>query len=103
MKLWLLIFLMAAVTYLSRASHLFLPVERLPRWVKENLDLIPLAILSAIVALNLVVHQGSLQWAGSVKYLIAVLFVIVIGCVTKRSGLAVVAGLGLYIALKNFL
>lgn len=103
MKLWLLIILMAVITYLLRASHLFLPGERLPRWVRENLDFIPLAILSAIVALNLVVHQGALQWAGSIKYFIAILLVIVISCVTKKSGLAVVAGLLLYVALKYFL
>lgn len=50
MSLWTLIALMAIVTYATRALYLIVPTDRLPRWLVDNLDLVPVAVLAAMIA-----------------------------------------------------
>lgn len=58
MSLWTLIALMAVVTYASRALYLFVPADRIPRWLADHLDLVPVAVLSAMIAPG-VVGEGA--------------------------------------------
>jgi branched-subunit amino acid transport protein len=60
--LWLVIFGMGAITYGLRASSLLL-AERLPRqaWLGSFLRFVPVAVLSAIVALEMALPDGTLN------------------------------------------
>jgi branched-subunit amino acid transport protein len=101
MKLWTLIASMAVVTYLARALHLLVPEERVPAWVRRNLDLIPIVILAAMIAPAMLAPPGSPP-GGSLTYLLGAGATVAVLRATGRAGLAVVAGLALHVALRLF-
>jgi len=76
----LLMFGMGAVTYLPRLLPLFFLSQReLPRWLVDWLELIPVAILAALLAPALLINpQGSLElsrpelWVAVPTFLFAV-------------------------------
>ncbi len=103
MRLWLLIALMALVTYASKAAYLLVPVHRIPKSVQENLDLIPVVILSAIVANSLLVHRGALDLPASLTYLAASAITVAVYFASKKPGLAVTVGLLSHVLMRALL
>lgn len=89
MTVWMLIALMALVTYASRALYLFVPEVWVPRWLRENLDLVPVAILAAMIAPG-ALGQGpgwsDLSGPGATAITVVLYFV------TKSPGWAVTGG-----------
>ncbi len=80
MSTWLAILAVGAVTFLLRASFIvFADPHRFPHFFRQALTFVPPAVLAAIVAPGLLVHQGALdlsldnpRWiAGLVAILVA--------------------------------
>ncbi|AMV73540.1 hypothetical protein JCM30471_19570 [Desulfuromonas carbonis] len=93
----LLLLGMGAVTYLPRLLPLlFLSQRTLPRWLVEWLELIPVAILAALLAPALLVDDG----AGRIDLLRPQLWVAVptfyVAWRSRSLGGTVVAGMGLF-------
>lgn len=87
---------MGLVTYLPRWLPLFVLSQRkLPRWLIEWLDLIPAAILSALVFQDLFVRGGGGIDLFNPKALIA-LPTLIFALKTKSLGGTVVVGMLLY-------
>jgi len=99
----LLLLGMGAVTYLPRLLPLFFLSQRaLPRWLVEWLELIPVAILAALLAPALLVDDG----AGRIDLLRPQLWVAVptfwVAWRTRSLGGTVLAGMGLFWLLGWF-
>jgi branched-subunit amino acid transport protein len=98
----LTIFGMGLVTYIPRWLPLFLIAQRqLPRWVIEWLDLIPVAILCALIFPELFTFQDSSSVGLrqleplSPKSLVAIP-TLVFAILTKSLGGTVIVGMSLY-------
>lgn len=103
MNLWVLIGLMGIVTYFSRASYLLVPIDKVPKWVEKNLEYIPIAILSSIIAPSLLIHEDALNFSLSITYIISAIITILIYLFSKKPGLAVFIGLSSHVILKLYL
>ena len=94
--LWLVIFGMGAITYGLRASSLLL-AERLPRqaWLGSFLRFVPVAVLSAIVALEMALPDGALNLSPLSNHrLLAGALAILVAWRTKNVILTIAAGMG---------
>jgi branched-subunit amino acid transport protein len=102
-EFWLLIAGMGLVTYLPRwAPLLFLSERKLPRWLVEWLDLIPAAILGALVAPALLV-TGEPRTLDLLRPEVAVAVpTLLLAWRTRSLAGTVVAGMGLYWLLDRF-
>ncbi len=80
MKVWLAITLVAAVTFLERASFIvFLNRWQMPDWLVRMLRFVPVAVFPALIAPLFFINDGALDiapsnlrlWAGLVAALVA--------------------------------
>ena len=99
MMLWILIGLMAVVTYASRALYLFIPEDRIPRWLGRNLDLIPVVILSSMIGPALLAREPSVS-GGSLTHVLAAGLTAALLALTRNAGWAVIGGVLSHLALK---
>ncbi|BCS54411.1 AzlD domain-containing protein [Geobacter sp. SVR] len=101
-KLLTLIGLMAVVTYVTRAGHLLIPQDKIPTWIREHLDLIPVVIMSSIVSTSIFIHNNSCKLEYSATYIVAAVITVLTYVFLRRGGVAVMVGLGFHIGLKMF-
>lgn len=95
---------MGLVTYLPRwAPLLFLPERRLPDWLVEWLDLIPAAILSALVFPALVVSGEPRQFDLFRPEVAVAIPTLLFAYRTRSLAGTVVVGMGLFWMLNEFL
>lgn len=93
----LLLFAMGAVTYLPRMLPLLtLSRKELPRWFVEWLDLIPAAILSALLLPSLITSGSPRQLDLINPEIITAIPVFVVAVKSRSLGGTVLAGMGLY-------
>ncbi len=93
---------MGLVTYLPRWFPLvFLSRRNLPRWLIEWLDLIPAAILSALLLPDLVTHGTPRHLALWQPELWVAIPTFVFALKTKSLGGTVVVGMGLFWLAKS--
>ncbi|MBW1980707.1 MAG: AzlD domain-containing protein [Deltaproteobacteria bacterium] len=93
----LLVLGMGVVTYLPRwVPLLFLSRRQLPQWFVEWLDLLPVAILSALLAPELVTHGVPRCLSLSQAKLWVALPTFVFALKTKSLGGTVLVGMALY-------
>jgi branched-subunit amino acid transport protein len=101
---WLLIALMALVTYLPRWLPLALAGRvRLPRPLERALDFVPVAVLTAIVAQTALVRDGALDISTDNYHAIAALTAFLVALLTRHLFITVVAGLACFAMLRIFL
>lgn len=95
MSTWLAIVLVGAVTFLLRASFIvFADPHRFPHRFRQALAFVPPAVLAAIVAPGLLVHDGVVDptWtnfrfvAGVVAILVAARVRSVVACIAAGMG-----------------
>ena len=101
MNIWLLITLMALVTYLPR----YLPIAlagrvRLPGALEQALDFVPIAVLTAIVAQASLVRGGEVDISLANQHALATLAAFVAALLWRRLFLTIVVGLACFVALK---
>ena len=91
MTIWLVILGVSACTYLLRASFIvFADPHRFPKRFRQALAFVPPAVLAAIVAPGLLLHDGSFALSAENPRWIAGAVAIVVGA-KSRSMLATIA------------
>lgn len=99
-----LLLLMGIVTYLPRMLPLVLLSQRkLPSWFAEWLELIPVAILSALIAPTLFVHNSPRVFSLDKPELIAAVPTLLFALKTRSLATTVVIGMFCYWLAKAFL
>ena len=101
---WLLIALMAVVTYLPR----FLPFAlagkvHLPPTLERGLDFVPIAVLTAIVAQTALVRDGALDISLDNHHAVAASAAFAVALLTRHLFLTIAAGLVCFAVLRLFL
>jgi len=101
MNEWLLIGLMALVTYLPR----YLPMALagrvgLPPLLERGLDFVPIAVLSAIIAQASLIRGGELLFSWTNFHALAALAAFVTAALSGRLFLTIGVGLACFVGLK---
>jgi branched-subunit amino acid transport protein len=100
MNEWLLIALMALVTYLPRALPLaFAGRVRLPAALERGLEFVPIAVLTAIIAQTALVRDGTLDLSLQNHHAIAASVAFAVALLTRHLFLTIVAGLACFALL----
>ena len=93
-ELWLIILGGMTVTYLIRLSFFFfIPPDRLPGWFRRGLRYIPPAVLAALIAPELLLHDGTLYLSFANHRLIAGSISALVAWRTRNTWLTIVSGL----------
>ena len=100
MNEWLLIALMALVTYLPRALPLaFAGRVRLPAALERGLEFVPIAVLTAIIAQTALVRDGALDLSLQNHHALAASVAFAVALLTRHLFLTIVAGLACFALL----
>ena len=104
MNIWLLIALMALVTYLPR----FLPMAlagrvQLPPALERALDFVPIAVLTAIIARATLVRGDTLDFSMANLHALAALAALAAALLWRRLFVTIAVGLACYAGLKLLL
>lgn len=104
MNLWLLILLMALVTYLPRYLPMALAGRvRLPPTLEQALDFVPIAVLTAIVAQTALVRDGAVDLSPANLHALAALAAFVAALLWRRLFVTIAVGLVCFAGLKLLL
>ena len=102
MEIWLIILGMALVTYLPRLLPLtHLREETLPDWVKDSLQYVPIAVLSALVSVEFLPSPGWGQFTFDAR-LPAGLAALAIAWRTRSAILTIVGGMAIFLLLLSW-
>ena len=104
MNIWIIMLIVGLLTFGIRLSFILI----LDRWspppiVERALRFVPVAVLSAIIAPELVLHGGTLDISLSNERLIAGLVAMLVAWFTKNIVWTILAGMAILLALQNFL
>ena len=103
MNEWLLIGLMALVTYLPRYLPLAMAGRvRIPPLLEHALDFVPIAVLTAIVAQSAMIREGSLAISFSNHHALAALAALLVSLSTRHLFLTIGSGLAAFVLLKLY-
>ena len=95
MSTWLAIAGVAASTFLLRASFIvFADPHRFPRRFRQALTFVPPAVLAAIVAPGLLMHEGAVDLSLDNPRWIAGVLAILVAARTRSVLAAIVSGMG---------
>lgn len=101
MNEWLLVFLMAAVTYLPRYLPLALAGRvRMPPTLERALDYVPIAVLTAIVAQTAIIHDGAPDISLGNLHAVAALAAFIAALVWRRLFVTIAVGLVSFAILR---
>ncbi len=99
LDIWLTILLGGALTFTIRFSFIgLLTHHRLPAWAGHALRLVPVAALSALAAADIAAPQATSALLGA--KLLAALTAAIAAAWTRSVGWAVVAGMGVFLAIQ---
>ena len=91
---WWLIIGMTALTFLPRYLPLaFAGKVRIPLWLKQALELVPIAVLTAIIVQMSLVRDGDISISADNHYLIAAVAAFAVALWRKHLMLTIVVGL----------
>jgi branched-subunit amino acid transport protein len=94
MKVWVVILLVSAATFLLRASFIvFANPQRFPKRFRQALAYVPPAVLAAFVAPGLLIHAGAIDLSGSNPRWIAGVVAIAVGARTRSALAAIASGM----------
>ena len=95
MSTWLAIVGVGATTFLLRASFIvFADPQRFPHAFRQALTFVPPAVLAAIVAPGLLMHEGTVDLSLDNPRWIAGVLAILVAARTRSVLAAIVAGMG---------
>lgn len=87
----LLLVLMALVTYIPRLLPMLIHSRHYPLWLKDSLEFLPVAIISAVTLPNIIL--GSYQHYFVTAEFITTVLVIIIAYISKNLIISVIAAL----------
>ena len=95
MTVWIAIVAVGVVTFLLRASFIaFADPHRFPAFFRRALAFVPPAVLAAIVAPGLLMHQGALDLSTANPRWMAGVLAIAVAARTRSVLAAIVSGMG---------
>jgi branched-subunit amino acid transport protein len=101
MNEWLLIMLMALVTFVPRYLPFALAGKlKLPAAMEQALSFVPIAVLSAIVAQTSLIHEGSIDLSWQNYHAVAALAAFVAALVTRHLFATIGTGLVVFATLR---
>lgn len=101
MSLLLIFFLGGLITFAMRFSFIYmLGRAALPESLRRMLRFVPAAVLSALVAPDLLLHAGSLDVSPGNTRLIAGLLAVGVAWWTKSTLITILVGMALLVALQ---
>jgi branched chain amino acid efflux pump len=104
MNEWLLIALMALVTYLPRYLPMGLAGRvQLPALLTRGLDFVPIAVLTAIIAQASLVRDGQIDFSLHNYHALAALAAFVAAVATRQLFITIGAGLVCFVLLRVLL
>ncbi len=102
MNIWLVLIAGGLFTYLTRLSFIFLMGRmEIPLWIKRSLRFVPAAVLSAIIAPELLLPMGALQVSWTNSRLLAGVVAILVAWKTKNAVLTILVGMGVLFVLQS--
>lgn len=104
MSLWLVMLLGGLITFGIRFSLIYLLAEgriKLPETMRRALHYVPPAVLSALIAPELVFHEGTLNLALDNPRLLAGLLAIVVAWFTRNTLLTILVGMLVLFLLQS--
>ncbi|MCB1755929.1 MAG: AzlD domain-containing protein [Gammaproteobacteria bacterium] len=97
MKEWLLIGGMMAVTFIPRLLPMMLAGRfHIPPLLKEALEFVPIAVLTAIIAQAVFIHDGSFNLSASNPYIYGAVAATLTALLSKQLFRTILAGLVVY-------
>jgi branched-subunit amino acid transport protein len=94
---FLLILLMALVTYIPRFVPLFLfSKANLPKWFIKWLKYIPVGVLSAILAPSILMRENQLNFSIHNPFLLSAILCFIVAAISKNIFLTVLIGIITY-------
>ena len=94
MKVWVVIVLVSAATFLLRASFIvFANPHRFPKRFRQALAFVPPAVLAAFVAPGLLIHAGAIDLSPANPRWIAGVVAIAVGARTRSALAAIASGM----------
>ena len=101
MSVWLVMLAAGAVTFATRASFILL-LERLamPLWFRRALRFVPAAVLSAIIAPELALRDGTIAVPWTNPQLLAGLLAVAVAWKTRNVLLTIVAGMAALVVFQ---
>jgi branched-subunit amino acid transport protein len=94
MSIWLMIFAAGAVTFLTRASFIFLLDRvKMPDWFWRGLRFVPVAVLSAIILPETLTRNGALDLSWRNPQIIAGLLAVLVAWRTRNVLLTILTGM----------
>lgn len=101
MNLWWVMLAGGALTFATRLSFIYL-LGRTdpPTWLKRGLRFVPVAVLTAIVIPELLLHSGSLDISLSNARLLAGLLAVLVAWRTRSALLTILLGMLALLALQ---
>ncbi|MCB1846526.1 MAG: AzlD domain-containing protein [Halieaceae bacterium] len=104
MNIWLLIAMMALVTYLPRYLPMALAGRvRLPAPLGQALDFVPIAVLTAIIAQGALVRGGAVDFSLGNLHALAALAAFGAALLWRRLFVTIAVGLGCFVLLRLLL
>jgi branched-subunit amino acid transport protein len=102
--IWLMIVVAGAVTFLTRASFIFL-LDRvqMPEWFWRALRFVPVAVLSAIILPETVTRNGALDLSWRNPQIFAAFLAVVVAWRTRNVLLTILAGMAGLLAAQALL
>jgi branched chain amino acid efflux pump len=103
MNEWLLIFCMAAVTYLPRyLPFAFSGAVTIPPNIKQALEFVPIAVLTAIIAQSAIIRDGSIELSLANHHALAALAAFICALTWDKLPVTVIVGLAVFASLRLF-
>ena len=103
MNIWLLIALMALVTYLPRYLPMGLAGKaHFPKLIERGLDFVPIAVLTAIIAQASLVRGGTVDISLDNYHAIAAMAAFLVALLTRHMFMTIAAGLTCFALLQLF-
>jgi branched-subunit amino acid transport protein len=102
LDLWLILIGGLVVTYATRLSFIvFIPLERMPAWIRRSLRLVPSAVLAALITPELLRPGGSLDLSFGNERLIAGGLAWLVAWRTRSAWLTIACGMLALFVLNN--
>ncbi|PWH13680.1 MAG: hypothetical protein DDG59_13960 [Anaerolineae bacterium] len=103
MKIWWILLLGGAATYLTRLSMILLFSRwEIPAWLRDGLRLVPAAVFSALIAQEVFIRNGQIDLSFYNERILAALAATLIAWRTKNVLLTLAVGMATLWALQMF-
>jgi branched-subunit amino acid transport protein len=100
-RLIVIIFLMALVTFIPRVVPLQIHQKHWPKWLKNSLEFLPVAIVASITVPNIITN--SYEFYFITAEFIASIFAIIIAFYSKNLIITILAALLIFFILEKYL